>query len=410
MVFLVVLAIVAIYLGAGLLTATPGAGVGWSLIVLAFPMSLIALVLINLKGTLQTRLRSVKTQIDKFIVSLDEKLTVERGAPNPDQESIETWERNRDNLEQLKTELVESYSDGRFVGSFAFMAGVYAFCFFIASVKVRPIADWGGLQATLEALPMSALAALIGAWAFALYSVIARVSTADQSPEFLLRLSYQPVIAIAVAIFGSVIFNQDFVIFIAFAVGFLPYSQIVRWIRLQAQSRIGGGSGGAAAMEGIGQDDLAELDGIGFDEIERLNEENIKNIQQLAYSNPVQVHFSTAYPLKTVIDWTDQAILRIYVSYEAYKKLKPTGIRGAIEMAQVRRRIRELERRIKDAEAAGDTKDAAELTAVKGEFLKEVALATGVSEAGVRNLAYQLSEDSQVEFVYFLYDELSRST
>lgn len=386
-----------------------GEGIVWSLIAAAFPISLVSLILINLKGTLMRRLSDVLEQIQKFQGSLRAKLEAEE-AKEPsqrDQEHIATWLTNLDSLDEQKRELDSTYKLERFRGSFAFLGAVYTFGFFFAFNKILAISNFGGLQATLELFPKSAAAALVGAWAFALYSVIARISTADQSPQFLLRLSYQPIIAVTVAYFATFMFAADFILFLSFGIGFLPYSEIVRWIRVQTQKRLNSGKDDAAGVADAGSAQLSEIDGIDFDEIDRLHEENIKNIQQLAFSNPLEIHFSTAIPLKTVIDWTDQALLRLYLAKEKIENLKPLGIRGAIEMAQVRRRVREFERRIQQAIEAGDQTTADALTADIDELLTAVAAAAGTDKSAARYLAYQLGEDPHIEFIYFLYDELA---
>ncbi len=386
-----------------------GPSIVWSLIGAAFPLSLASLILINLKGTLQRRLTDVRRQIQQFEGSLRAKLESERQKPADQQNSerMRTWTLNLDGLDEQRRGLDNSYKLERFHGGFAFLAAVYSFGFFFTFNSFVPISDFGTLQATLARFPHSAMAALVGAWAYALYSVIARISTADQSPQFVLRLSYQPIIAASVAYFATFMFADDFILFLSFGIGFLPYSEIVRWIRVQTQKRLSASKADQAATVDAGNSQLAEIGGIDFDEIDRLHEENIKNIQQLAFSNPLEVHFSTAYPLKTVIDWTDQALLRLYLKKETIDKLQPLGIRGAIEMAQVRRRLREFEARAKQAKADGDTQAASALAADSDALLKAVAAATGTDPSAVRYLAYQLGEDPHIEFIYFLYDELA---
>jgi hypothetical protein len=381
----------------------------WSLIAAAFPVSLVSLILINLKGTLARRLKAILDQIQRFEGSLRAKLETEKAKPEAQQDRrrIETWMTNLDGLDQQRRDLTSKYQLEPFRGSIAFLAAVYAFGFFFAFNKVLPLAGFGALQQTLATFPDTTIAALIGAWAFALYSVIARIATADQSPQFLLRLSYQPIIAAALAYFATFMFAEDFVLLLSFGIGFLPYPELVRWTRVTTNRRLNGGKEGAATAADGGEGRLSEIDGIDFDEIDRLHEENIKNIQQLAFSNPLVAHFVTAYPLKTIIDWTDQALLRIYIDRETADKLRPLGIRGAIEMAQVRRRIREFEGRAKEAAAKGDQAKADALMRDTTDFLAAVAVAAGTNESAVRNLAYQLGEDPHIEFIYFLYDELA---
>ncbi len=379
----------------------------WAAVAAAFPLSLITLILINLKGTLKTRLNYILETIDGFALSLEAKRNEELAAnpQNAGSELARKLQVHISGVRKLKRQLATNYQLKRYQGSFAFVAAVYSFLFFFAFNKILPITEFGTLQTTLGKFPNSATAALLGAWAYALYSVISRITSADLSPEFLLRLSYQPIIAIAFAFFSTFMFAEDFLIFISFGIGFLPYPEIVRYIRVKTQQKMNADSNAADNAER--QSNLSEIEGIDFDEIERLHEENIKNIQQLAFSNPLEIHFSTAYPLKTIIDWNDQALLRLYVNKAQLQALRPIGIRGAIEMAQVRRRIREYETKLQEALDAGNTDLAAKIKSDSETLLTSITSALGTQPTNIKYLAYQLGEDPHVEFVYFLYDELA---
>lgn len=387
----------------------------WAGVAAAFPFSLVALILINIKGTLRERLKTVLAEIGKFEESLQAKLNTEQATDEYDleQESTSVIQTHIEGVKAIKERLGTNYRLERYRGSFVFIAAVYSFLFFFAFNKILAISSFGNLQSTLISFPDTATAALFGAWAYALYSVISRISTADLSPEFLLRLAYQPVIAIAFAFFATFMFAQDFLLLISFGIGFLPYPEIVRFIRVRTQQRLSkspGADSSATADADIGHAELSEIDGIDFDEIDRLHEENIKNIQQLAFSSPLEIHFSTAYPLKTIIDWIDQALLRLYLNKPQWQALKPIGIRGAIEMAQVLRRIREYERKRRKARDEGDIDTAKKADAAAKALITDITTALGAQTSNVEYLAYQLREDPHVQFVYFLYDELASSS
>jgi hypothetical protein len=387
----------------------------WSAIAAVFPLSLVTLILINISGSLRDRLDSVLSKVASFESYLRKKQR--EAAKNGDAQVEDGTDISAHvrSVSTLKKRFETNYRLERYRGSFAFVSAVYAFLFFFAFNKIAAISDFGTLQKILEQFPDQATAALLGAWAFALYSVIARISAADLSPEFLLRLAYQPIIAIGFALFVTFMFEQKFMFLISFGIGFLPYSQIVRQIRFRTQRRLSGATAGApdGGKSNFGQSDLIEIDGIELDEIDRLHEENIMNIQQLAFSNPLEVHFSTAYPLKTIIDWTDQALLRLFVDKAQFAALKPVGIRGAIEMAQVLRRVKEFLRDEEKARKDGDNKAADKAAAAATALLAAVksALQTEPNRpVNIDYLAYQLREDPQVELVYFLYDELATSS
>lgn len=407
----VLIAVVLVFAVPAFFSTQPGSeALVWAGVAAAFPLSLSALILINIKGTLRDRLRNVLERINKLEQSLIKKKETgnAENLDDTEHESTSVIQTHIEGVRAIKEQLETNYRLERYRGSFAFNAAVYSFLFFLAFNKILEISNFGNLQNTLVSFPNTATAALFGAWAYALYSVVSRISTADLSPDFLLRLAYQPIVAIAFAFFATFMFAQDFLLIISFGIGFLPYPEIVRFIRVRTQQRLSKSPDTANAD--VGQAELSEIDGIDFDEIDRLHEENIKNIQQLAFSNPLKIHFLTAYPLKTVIDWTDQALLRLYLNKTQLQALKPIGIRGAIEMAQVLRRIREYERKRRRAHDVGDTDTAEKADAAGKALVTNITTALGAQTSNVEYLAYQLREDPHVQFVYFLYDELTSSS
>jgi hypothetical protein len=61
----------------------------------------------------------------------------------------------------------------------------------------------------------------------------------------------------------------------------------------------------------VGNKPVIQLEGINSSTAGRLGEEGIDYIQQLALCNPYDISFKTNYPLETVKDWKEQAILYI---------------------------------------------------------------------------------------------------
>ncbi len=373
----------------------------WSFLASLFPLSVVCLVLINLKGTLAGRIKTVSDQIQKFEGSLRSKLIADENS-----EQTETWILNLNSLDTQRDELNSKYKIENFQSSFAFLGAVYSVCFFLAFSKILPITDFGKLLPTIQSIPNSTVVAVFGAWVYALYSVIARISTADQSPQFLLRLSFQPIMAASFATFATFMFANNFVLLISFGTGFLPYTETVRWLRVQTQKRLNNTAEGGTPVD-TGSAELSEIDGIDFDEIDRLNEENIKGIQQLAFSNPLEIHFSTTYPLKTIVDWTDQALLRLYLNKDQISALKLLGIRGAIDMTEANTHLQQLKGK---AEQETDAAVRTELLAQHTALVTAIGTAIGSDQSAALCISYQLSEDPHIRFIYFIYDELASAS
>jgi hypothetical protein len=124
---------------------------------------------------------------------------------------------------------------------------------------------------------------------------------------------------------------------------------------------------------------LDSIQGLSPEHRERLAEEGIATVQNLALGNPLILHLRTAYHMGLLIDWIDQAYLRCFVTAEVAGQLRPMGIRGAVEMAQV---------------------DGA---AQRTEMLANVAGAIGTDAAGAENLVQQLKGDPEVQVLEFMW-------
>jgi hypothetical protein len=61
----------------------------------------------------------------------------------------------------------------------------------------------------------------------------------------------------------------------------------------------------------VGNKPVIQLEGINSNTAGRLSEEGIDYIQQMAKCDPIDISFKTNYPLETINDWKDQALLYI---------------------------------------------------------------------------------------------------
>jgi hypothetical protein len=201
-----------------------------------------------------------------------------------------------------------------------------------------------------------------------------------------LQLAYQIFLAGAVAYFAVTISPDLTDPAVAFASGFIPYAEIAGWLRLTAQTKLGTSSAstpGGSAPSGQISDSLAKLQGLAPAHRERLGEENILTIQNLALANPLSLYLVTSFEMSTIIDWIDQAYLRIYVTDDAATRLAANGIRGAIEFKQ-----------IKDYKPQDEA-----------AFFDSLAQALGSNPEGARYFLDQFAGDPQIAFLERLWAE-----
>src|SRR5262249_51883272 len=203
-----------------------------------------------------------------------------------------------------------------------------------------------------------------------------------------LQLAYQIMLATAIGYFAPTSW-------LAFAAGFVPYAELTDWLRHTAQTWLGASAqaeqGGTAAGRPLWSQKLETLQGVAPAHRERLGEEGILTIENLALANPLSLALVTSYSMAQIIDWIDQAYLRLYSSDEAAVKLAARGILGGIELTEVAEDLRDLTQ----ADVAPDLK--ALRGAEADRVLDSLASALGSDRAGVRLLLDRIEDDSQVE-------------
>jgi hypothetical protein len=114
--------------------------------------------------------------------------------------------------------------------------------------------------------------------------------------------------------------------FAAFAVAFIPRIAL-SWLRRAGTNYFG------QQDDSIKELSLQLIQGIDIWKVARLEEEGIESIQNLATANAVTLAAKMHYPLRTIVDWVDQAIF-IQRFPEKFKVLPALGIPvSAIEFA-----------------------------------------------------------------------------
>ncbi|MDA0998511.1 MAG: hypothetical protein O2944_09930 [Proteobacteria bacterium] len=293
-----------------------------------------------------------------------------------------TFGKDGSRLNKIFETMSDNYDPGKYIGALMFTLVVSMAGFYLVLARQTVLVDLGSMQIFLKELPNGASAAFLGAWYFSLFSIIARRRNLDISTSTVLNLGFQMLFATVAGYMSTEILNEKLAFPIAFGIGFIPYGELVDWIRSNTQKKLGIEAALTdepiikAALE---PQRLVSLEGISRQELERLSDEGITTIQHLAFENPIRLHFATSYPMARVIDWIDQAYLRLYVDKENVEKLKKCGMRGAIELGEMDEYLKKLET---DAE--------------RDDFLKKIAAHTSLDEIQLRQLTRQLAIDPQV--------------
>ena len=257
---------------------------------------------------------------------------------------------NRDRGEVLKAleqyrQRMEALIEERFLAKtyilpLGFLVLVLNVGFFVAFSRIQPLVP--GLPTSnilITRIEPGLLSGFFGGTLYALYSVVTRYRSQDIPPPLIFQLAYQIILASAIGYFAPTPW-------LAFAAGFVPYSELTSWLRHTAQTGFGATAGleRGTAEKGkpLWSQSLASLQGIAPLHRERLGEEGIVTIENLALANPLSLYLVTSYSMSQIIDWIDQAYLRLYVSGEAAVRLTARGVCGAIEVAEVAEQLEKM--------------------------------------------------------------------
>ena len=316
-----------------------------------------------------------------------------------DQPARAVLQQSRDSVLKMIQDL---YHPKNYILPLSFLTVVLGVGFFLIFSSAYPLYKLQELDQLLLNIPKPVFYGFAGGYFFALYSMVNRYRSSDIPPGWVLQLGYQILFSGGVAYFASTLSPELTEAAVAFAAGFIPYGELASWLRLKAQTKLGttaalgavawGGASAGGATESVqrqpGSESLAELQGMSPAHQERLGEEGILSVQNLAFANPLALFLVTSYQMSQIIDWIDQAYLRMYVSGDVAARLARMGIRGVIELAQA-----------KDYGSHLPSQDA------KDSFFQALATALGADQPGAEYFIDQMAGDPQVIFLELMWRE-----
>ncbi|HEY1304777.1 MAG TPA: hypothetical protein VGF24_14540 [Vicinamibacterales bacterium] len=231
----------------------------------------------------------------------------------------------------------------------------------------------------VQQTPTAALAGFAGAYLWSLYDFTDRFRILNLPINALHGMWFRMALTPIVACFAQALIKDTFVPMLGFGIGMLPVATVMSWVQDTARQRINVNAG--KEVEPLWE----HIQGLTPDIIARLIEASVTSAAHLANQDPVSLLRRTNIEWRNVLDMMDQAILLTYVG-PALEKLRPMGIRGAIEAAILYGRFKT---------SAGDTEALQSIEAFAG--------AIGVKPDVARNLLHNLFEDPQVDLIWSLW-------
>lgn len=225
----------------------------------------------------------------------------------------------------------------------------------------------------------------VGALIWGTYELCERYRSEDFPPDALFTLSARLLVLGAVgAVVGAVV-NDRLAWPVAFALGVLPMSAVREYVAGRARKALHLPDPSTVKAK----PPFTALQGWNDELSEKLTRAKIFSVQELACTNQFQLFLRSNLDWRVILDLSDQAMLILYIG-EAVEKLRPLGIRSAVELA-------EINWSKDDPEFFGDL--------THSQSIQSIASALKMDEQSVRLLIISLSGDATVNFIGALWSD-----
>jgi hypothetical protein len=192
----------------------------------------------------------------------------------------------------------------------------------------------------LDPSPSLVTYAFLGAYFFGLQLVWQGYLRADLRPKTYTTITVRVLIVVVLAWlmdatlgFGD---SPEWLYLLAFTAGFVPDSVL----HLVWEKVLTPGVTQRLLLSSDHRQPLTELEGIDLYERTRLSEEGITSVEALAHHDLLDLFFKTRIPAARLVDWTDQAVLVMYLGTDGAalrKALRSVGVRTASDLVELGR-------------------------------------------------------------------------
>jgi hypothetical protein len=173
----------------------------------------------------------------------------------------------------------------------------------------------------------------VGAFFASVLAIIEEFHTYSLTPAVYYSLMYRLLFSSTAAFLVGQAVKDSFSPMLAFGVGLFPIEQTWNFISDKTAQGLG-----AAKPEGEKGAGLAAIQGLEDSrDRQKLVSLGITTVQALATADPLLLFFRTTFPIRTVVDLIDKAILYLYIG-DKVKELRTHGINGMIELVGLAQR------------------------------------------------------------------------
>ncbi len=196
----------------------------------------------------------------------------------------------------------------------------------------RAYASFTAVSGAKSFLPDFFAYGFVGAWLAGLLTLFDEFRKLNLDPAIYYSVSYRLLFSSTAAYLTGKPLPSGFTPLLAFGIGLFPIENTWRFITDKTAQWLG-----AAQPEPQTGLELANIQGLeDKPNRQKLLDIGISTVQGLATSDPLQLFLQTTFPLRTVVDMVDKAILYLYIG-DTVKELRQRGINGVIELVALAR-------------------------------------------------------------------------
>lgn len=251
----------------------------------------------------------------------------------------------------------------------------------------------------LISIPDGFVFGFIGAYLASVLTIFDGFRRYDLDPGLYYSVTFRVMFSSFVAYVASLMLNASFQPIVALGVGLFPLETTWAFITQRAAGALGAGqTEKEAGME------LSNIQGLEHsDNRRKLLDIGISTVQGLATADPLLLFFRTTFPLRTVVDMVDKAILYLYLQEDVIK-LRKHGINGVIELVALAKLAEKIPA-YKSQQEAETIEPLGELfiTIDHEELIKDIAKVIGQTPAELKTFIYNMYYDPMVKLIYEIW-------
>ena len=262
----------------------------------------------------------------------------------------------------------------------------------------RVVPDFSPLSG-LRNIPDALAYGFIGAYLASIITIFDGLRRYDLDPGLYYSVTYRVMFSSFAAWVASLMFATSFQPIVALGIGLFPLEKTWNFITDRAANVLGTGQN----EKEIGLD-LANIQGLEHSSNrQRLIDVGVTTVQGLATADPLLLFFLTTFPLRSVVDMIDKAILYLYLG-DKTKLLREHGINGVIELVA----LAKLAERIPAYQSQDDSATNEPLGELfkdinTEELVNNVAKVIDQTPQELKAFIYNMYYDPMVKFIYDIW-------